>query len=104
MKKYITPARFTTFYIEPDGRDGSLAISAKKVLMLSDEDMAEIWKMDEKVAGKMKELPDGIRRCVCETPLSKGALLCAECHVDLLESEPEDEEVFEWSEELSDGE
>lgn len=57
MKQYMTPKRFTVFYIEHKERDGSLAVVPKTVMSLSDADVAAIRKMNPKVAAQLKPLP-----------------------------------------------
>lgn len=62
MKKYMTPSRFTVFYVEHKERDGSLAVVPRKVMTLSDADVAAIRKMNPKVAAQLKPLPEPVKR------------------------------------------
>ena len=83
MKKYMTPTRFSAFYIEHKGREGSLLISPKRVMCLSAEDVLEIRKFSPKIAAQLKELPEPKRPKWAEDAIAPRRL-------DLyLEEEPE---------------
>lgn len=62
MKKYMTPSRFTPFYVEHKKREGSLAVTPKRVMELSEEDIAAIRKMSPNVAAQLKPLPEPVKR------------------------------------------